>query len=479
MSEDKGDDSATFPSGEPPPSLSTLLAEDSLGAPLLLPQHASVAPMLPPADPQPVASAAAPIASEPDESTTILVAPPLVAPPNPFLTPLQSPEEGGPASLLPPVAILKRPSDDPPKRSAPPPALLRTMPPTARPLPPPQRPSSPSIAPPFALSGTIPPYPRMSLDGEIAVAHRRTRRKRLAMFAMLAAILAGGYYARDELGATTVSASRQQPASLRVTAKHGSIKLVLDGNEIGELPQVVKGLSPGQHTLLFEGGDRYQAQKNEFTLAPNETKEFELVSLKVTKGAATFDVKTPGASLALVSSDERRLLKDYTHPIDIDNARSWTLEATKPGFKPLTMPIAFDDEAEKTFVVALAEAGRPASAGPPIQQDTTADAPAFAKIGQPAGAKPEPAPVVHSDDSPAPASKVAQDGASGKCTLNINSIPASNVTVDGHPVGATPKLGISVAAGTHTVTLITNTARKATSTTCSAGEEKTIAMRLP
>jgi len=477
MSEDKGDDSATFPSGEPPPSLSPLLAAGGLGAPLLLPQHASVAPMLPPAGPQPVASAA-PLASQPDESTTILV-----APPNPFLTPLQSPEEGGPASLLPPVSILKRPSDAPPKRGAPPPpALLRTMPPTARPLPPPQRPSSPSIAPPFALSGTIPPYPRMSLDGEIAVAHRRTRRKRLAMFAMLAAILAGGYYARDELGATTVSASRQQPASLRVTAKHGSIKLVLDGNEIGELPQVVKGLSPGQHTLLFEGGDRYQAQKNEFTLAPNETKEFELVSLKVTKGAATFDVKTPGASLALVSSDERRLLKDYTHPIDIDNARTWTLEATKPGFKPLAMPIAFDDEAEKTFVVALAELGRPASAGPPIQQDTTADAPAPApapaRIAQPAAAKPEPAPVVRSDDSPAPASRVAQDSASGKCTLNINSIPASNVTVDGHSVGATPKLGISVAAGTHTVMLTTNTARKATSTTCSAGEEKTIAMRL-
>src|SRR5262249_30614010 len=142
---------------------------------------------------------------------------------------------------------------------------------------------------------------------------------------------------------------------IRATAKREGIKLVLDGKELGALPQEVKGLAPGEHAVVFEGGDRYASQKSMVNLGANETKDLELVSLKVTKGAATFDVKTPGTMLTLVSADERRALTDYSHPIDIDNSKTWTLEASKSGFRTLSMPINFDDVAEKTFVVALIE----------------------------------------------------------------------------------------------------------------------------
>src|SRR5262249_15063165 len=143
--------------------------------------------------------------------------------------------------------------------------------------------------------------------------------------------------------------------TIRATAKREGIKLVLDGKELGSLPQEVKGLAPGEHAVVFEGGDRYAAQKSMITLSANETKDLELVSLKVVKGAATFDVKTPGTTLTLVSADERRALTDYSHPIDIDSSKTWTLEASKSGLRTLTMPINFDDVAEKTFVVALTE----------------------------------------------------------------------------------------------------------------------------
>ena len=52
------------------------------------------------------------------------------------------------------------------------------------------------------------------------------------------------------------------------------------------------------------------------------------------------------------------------------------------------------------------------------------------------------------------------------------------VAVDGRPMGLTPAMGVSVAAGTHTVLLVTDTQRKSTSATCKAGETKTISLRL-
>jgi hypothetical protein len=340
-------------------------------------------------------------------------------------------------------------------------------------LPPPPPRISPS-APPPGLGKTIPPFGRKSLDSDIAALHARARRNKVFAFATLVAVVAGGYYyGRDKLTAVAATAFKLQNAGLRATAKRDGIKLVLDGREIGMLPQDLKDLAPGEHSVVFEGGNRYAVQKSTITLEPDQTTLFEMVSLKVTKGAATFDVKTPGTSLALISTDERRALTDYSHPIDIDNAKSWTLEATKPGFKPLLMPVVFDDEAEKTFVVALTEPSK--STADTLLQDVVSETPG-ARGGRGASGKAAPAPA-------AAAARAAQAGASGAgasgtCTLNINSIPTSRITLDGHFIGVTPKVGISVPAGPHSVMLATESSRKVTSASCRAGEQKTIAIRI-
>jgi serine/threonine-protein kinase len=349
------------------------------------------------------------------------------------------------------------------------------------------------MAPVPALAGTVPPSrDSKALDREIASIQARARRKRLATFGAIAAVVVAGYYVREKLSpssATEAAANAASTASLHATGKHEGIKLVLDGREVGELPQQIKGLTPGEHAVVFEAGDRYAPQKSMVTIGPNETKELEFVSLKVTKGAATFDVKTPGTTLTLVSSDERRALTDYTHPIDIDNSKTWTLEATKPGFKALTMPVTFDDVAEKTFVVTLTE---PAKVDVPAAQDTDSD---DAKTGQLAakadtsgGAKqagptqtagapakaPAATPAAAAPVAAAPATKAA----AGNCTININSIPSSKIILDGRPIGLTPKMGVSVPAGPHGVMLISDNGRKAANATCKPGETRTIAVRI-
>ena len=80
---------------------------------------------------------------------------------------------------------------------------------------------------------------------------------------------------------------------------------------------------------------------------------------------------------------------------------------------------------------------------------------------------------------PTPA-KTAEPAAAGQATLNINSIPPSNAVLDGKPLGPTPKMGISVSAGAHTVTFINSdqNLKKTVSVTVKAGETKAVAAKL-
>jgi serine/threonine-protein kinase len=293
----------------------------------------------------------------------------------------------------------------------------------------------------------------------------------------LTALVAAGWVGRDKLSALAGGSAPKEEAAavLRATSNQQGVKLVVDGKDIGVLPQELKGLTPGEHSVVFEGGDRYAPQKTTVVVGPNETKTLDPVSLKVTKGAATFDVKTAGASLALVASDERRALTDYSRPIDVDTSKSWTLEASKTGYKTVKLPITFEDSANKTFSVTLDTdkgggidvSALPADTGPGDTGPATKGAKATTAKGA----------AVAKNDAPAnDAPKAAAP--SGGCTLNFNSIPASRVVLDGRPLGTTPKVGVSASAGAHTVLFVGDGAKKSMSATCKAGETKTVATRL-
>jgi hypothetical protein len=386
---------------------------------------------------------------------------------NPFLTPI--PPAGDaltPRSFLPP----------PP---TPPPGLGRSLPPI--PTAPPQKLSS--SAPPLALGTTLPPVGN-ALMTQIAVRNLQRRGKHIA-FAIAAAVL---LVIGIKLVSSSSTASTQEATGIRASSKQSiGVKLLVDGKLIGMLPQEVKGMTPGEHAIVFDAGERYAQQRRTVELVPGEFKDLEPVTLKVTKGSAIFDVKTPGTRLALVSADERRELTDYSHAIDVDNTKSWTLEATKPGHKPVTLPIVFEERAERTFAVQLSEAGGvdvlalPAAnvtvTDETASSSTASDKPSKAKKRRERGesasrsAQPAAAPVAQ-----APGGAV---GGSGTCSLNINTIPSSHVTLDGRNLGTTPRLGVMVAAGSHNIVFSTENSRKSTITSCRAGETKTVAIRMP
>jgi hypothetical protein len=53
----------------------------------------------------------------------------------------------------------------------------------------------------------------------------------------------------------------------------------------------------------------------------------------------------------------------------------------------------------------------------------------------------------------------------------------SSVILDGRPVGTTPKIGVKVSAGSHSVVFVKDGQRKTQSVTVGAGQTKTVVVR--
>ena len=280
----------------------------------------------------------------------------------------------------------------------------------------------------------------------------------------------------DEIALNFKLNKASEGTGFKVSGKQDGVELFIDGKEIGPLPQEIKDLEPGLHKILLKGSDRYAAEERPVTVESDEVKDLGVVALKVLRGLATFDVRTPGVKVTLVSGRDRRQLTDFSQPVEIETSKNWTIEATKPGYEDLRQPITFEDRAEKVFVIALNE-----RTGPAIAE--RAERPAVAAVAAAPVAAPTPrsrppaeprpaAPAAAGDDDTAPA-------AGANCTLNFNSIPVSNVLFDGRPLGGTPRLGISASPGTHTVIFVSpEEGKKSMTVSCKSGETKTVAARL-
>ena len=243
-------------------------------------------------------------------------------------------------------------------------------------------------------------------------------------------------------------------------ASSGLVKLYVDGKEIGPLPQELKDLAAGEHVIKI-AGDRYEPYEKRITINPDEMQTIE-AKLKVVKGLATVKAGdgADGARVLLVSGNERRPIPKLPMRIDITTDKPWSIVATKRGFEDFKKPIEFEDgQAEATFVVEMYEKGK----APPPKPVAMGKGPA--PVAGKGPDKPEPA------EKPVPA---------GNGTLNINSIPVSNVILDGRPLGTTPKVGLSVSAGNHTVVFVhAEHGRKVRTVNVPAGGAATAAVRFP
>jgi serine/threonine-protein kinase len=236
-------------------------------------------------------------------------------------------------------------------------------------------------------------------------------------------------------------------SGIKVGGAQAGVKLFVDDKEMGPLPQVVRDLTPGDHTIRVAGSERYQAIDRHVTVERDKVEDLGTISLKVLKGKVTVSLGTPGARVFIVSGSDRRELPMLPISVDIDTAKSWSLEGTKQGFDDYRQPISFDDgQAEKTYTVNL-EPKMPGAAQAPQQSPP----PTYSPIPQQNYA-PQPQPV----QRPAPQQQADNGGGGGggESFLNINSIPPSTAILDGRSLGSTPKIHVSVKPGAHTIKFV-------------------------
>jgi serine/threonine-protein kinase len=253
-----------------------------------------------------------------------------------------------------------------------------------------------------------------------------------------------------------------------VVAEGAGLKLSVDGKDYGPLPQEIKDLSPGEHTVKIDGGERYESMEKKVTVEADKLTTLE-PKLKVKKGLATIKAgsNADGAKVLLVSGNERRPVPSLPLRVDITSDKPYSIVATKKGFGEYKQSIEFEDgQAERTFVIELGSA----DAAEPEKDEREAKPTTPSTPRGPAPVKPP----VEKPDAPKPVV------ASGKGTLNINSIPVSNVILDGKPLGQTPKVGVSVSPGPHTVIFVhPEHGRKAKSVNVEAGKTAAAIVRFP
>ena len=270
-------------------------------------------------------------------------------------------------------------------------------------------------------------------------------------------------------GTTSTALAASAGTGLKIASVGSGLKLFVDGQDRGTLPQELRDLKVGEHKIRIAGNERYQALEKTVTITAGSMLDLGSVTPKVLKGKALLDVQTAGAKLSLQAPGEpARQLAVPVPPLDLDTSKGWTLHATKSGFEELVLPLTFGEgePAEKTFAVALTPKG-------------AASAPAGTSTGAASGGS-------NTTSTSAAGSKASGTTASagseakGEGTLTISSMPASKVVIDGAPAGETPIMNKSVSAGTHKIMLINSDQdlKKTVTVTVKAGEPKKLIVNL-
>lgn len=248
-----------------------------------------------------------------------------------------------------------------------------------------------------------------------------------------------------------------QKTLLRVSTKASGLSLKVDGKDIGPLPQDLAGLEPGNHEVEISGSPYIKPFKKTISLRAEENLSFE-PELELAKGQLTVTAGegADGAKILLVGGGKRLEVKKDKLPlkVEIPADQEFKLVATRRGYDDYEEQISFSvSEPQKTYEVTLEKSGSSSASSSSSRTTSTSSS---------------------SSSSSSSASSAA------KGTLNINSIPVSQVILDGRPLGTTPKLGVSVSAGKHTVVFVhPEHGRKSSTVNVTAGGTATAAVRFP
>ncbi len=244
-------------------------------------------------------------------------------------------------------------------------------------------------------------------------------------------------------------------------------RVYVDGTEIDQrTPVQVVDLQAGTYAVRVEHGSRFEPWDTEIDVSDNEVVQLPRVSLRLRSVTVQFRSDPPGAAVTLVRGRERRAIGSTPTNADVDlTGDDWRVEMSLDGFhewgEPLDPPSG-EDEFEVRAELRGVERPSPARPSTPRAAPAPRERAPFAQVAQsaPAPAAPlsmRPGIATGPRPTPAPTPRMAEPAApapGGTGTLQIQTVPWSQVTVNGRMVGNTPQQAISLPPGNHQVTLV-------------------------
>jgi serine/threonine-protein kinase len=260
-----------------------------------------------------------------------------------------------------------------------------------------------------------------------------------------------------QFGATTKT-------GLEVRGKTGGLTLYLDGKLLGDLPKRITGLSVGEHTILVTGGEGFYAEERKLNLKADEMFVISDLELKPRMGGLHI-AQSEQLHNATVLLDGVPIRLPYDK--ELDASRRYHVQVRKAGFDDFETWVEFSNEdREKRLDIQLSarQAAAERSAGPEHIESGDRLAAAAAP----------------SESRRSSRSRASSGGgeATDQSRLNLLSDPPSMVLLDGKPIGQTPRMGMMVSPGTHSVLFIHPTLGRArASAKLDAGQSKTLRAR--
>ena len=304
-------------------------------------------------------------------------------------------------------------------------------------------------------------------------------------------------------GSSTAHHIQLKPTKARpqlvVNATGAGLRVLIDGQDRGAPPAELSDLSPGEHTLRVEGPG-YEAVEQTVVVEQGVAQVVGPLNPKLVKGSLRLALgdNAQGASVFVNGKSMRSL----PATLELDAEDTHKVLVRKAGYEDFEQTVSFSPAQPKVdLTIELSQADTNAEAAGASRAPRTTyrgsgskatSATEEAKAEAPTESKPSFLDAIKDEQkdtketSKAAERKTAAQpaeakpkAASGTGTLNINSVPPTTVLLNGRPLGKTPKAGVSVPAGSHTITFIhTDKGRKTVKVTVDGGASRTVSVRL-
>lgn len=254
-------------------------------------------------------------------------------------------------------------------------------------------------------------------------------------------------------------------------------RVYLDDELVGTTPVTKDDLEPGVYVLRAEHEGNFVPFERTVPIREGQERPLPTVTLQPDKVIVTFTSEPGGAGVTLIQGDVRKSLGSTPARAEIRmSAGPWSVEMKKRGFDLWTQPLtSIGGEEEFDVAAVLSKEGEAAAASDADERRAERERQAEERAREAAARKSAAAErqreaaaraaerraqqksTQKTESSSSRTNSSSTSAASGgEGVLAVNTVPWSQVYVDGRLIGNTPRPKIPLSTGRHTLTLVRN-----------------------